>query len=491
MNPASARRENDTSLQSGFTDGLPRISPGPAGVDAGAVRAFVQDVAAAGLDLHSFMLSRAGRVVAEAWWWPCRAERPHLMHSLTKSFTACGIGLAVAEGRLACGDRVISFFPEFRPPAVDPWLAAMTVEDLLTMRVGHAEETSGASWRGIATSWVAEFFKIPLAHPPGTAFVYTSAASYMLSAILTKLTGETLHDYLRPRLFEPLGIVGEQWDIGPDGINPGGNGLTCKTADILKLGILHSQGGCWNGRQILPADWVAAATRPHANDYGYHWVTSPRGDYRAVGLFAQLAMVFPAQDAVLAVTAGIDGSARLLPIIYRHFPAAFKAAPLDNPAADAALVEKLAEAARPKLPAGTSSPLPATISGWTYRVAPNPQDVTALQFDFNDDRCTFRLTDAEGDHAIVMGFTAAVESRVSLPGHDLHHGYRLKDALVAASVRWRDSRTLEMTWIFAETAFRDTITCRFDAGRVTLDRAVNVNSGALSQPTLTGNLGTN
>src|SRR5262249_17930680 len=151
-----------------------------------------------GLDIHGMMLHRAGRVVAEGWRWPYRADRPRIMHSATKSVLACAIGMALAEGLFGLRDRVVAFFPELRPAVVDEKLAAMTVEDLLTMRAGHAAETSGSIWRGIHSSWTEEFFKIPVVHTPGTTFMYTSAASYMLSAILTKVTGQTLHDYLKP-----------------------------------------------------------------------------------------------------------------------------------------------------------------------------------------------------------------------------------------------------------------------------------------------------
>jgi CubicO group peptidase (beta-lactamase class C family) len=115
--------------------------------------------------------------------------------------------------------------------------------------------------------------------------MYTSAASYMLSAILTKVTGESLHDYLKPRFFAPLGIEGEQWDVGPDNINPGGNGLTMRTADLLKLGVLHAQGGLWENRRVLSEAWVSEATRSHGDNYGYQWTTTAGGAYLAIGIF--------------------------------------------------------------------------------------------------------------------------------------------------------------------------------------------------------------
>ena len=291
-----------------------------------------------------------------------------------KAFTACAVGLAL-DGRLIhLDDKVVSFFPEYRPDTVDGKLAAMTVEDLLTMRSGHGEETSGAVWRGIGTSWISEFFKIPLRYTPGTKFVYTSAASYMLSAILFKVTGQTLHAYLKPRLFDPLGINGETWDVGPDGINPGGNGLSCKTADILKLGILHAQLGMWEGKRILSESWVLEATRSHGgNNYGYHWVTGPDGDYRAIGLFVQMTIVFPKQGAVIAMTAGIDQSATLLPILYRHFPAEIKDWPLKDAAVDARLKDRLESIAAPQTIVSAPSALPAQFQPSLSYVGQSPR----------------------------------------------------------------------------------------------------------------------
>ena len=202
-------------------DGLPRARPEARGVDPQAILAFLDEVRGAGLELHSFMLSRGGDVISEGWWAPYRADRPHMMHSLTKSVAVSGVAIAMQEGLFGIDDKVISFFPDELPPTVSENLAAMTVRDLLTMRAGHAEEISGSVWRQIKTSWVAEFFKVPVVHKPGTRFVYSSAASFMLSAIVTKVTGQTLRDYMEPRFFKPLGITRLSWDVGPGGINPG------------------------------------------------------------------------------------------------------------------------------------------------------------------------------------------------------------------------------------------------------------------------------
>jgi CubicO group peptidase (beta-lactamase class C family) len=471
-----------------FDDGLPRGTPSSAGVEADAVIAFLDALEAGGLELHSFMLHRAGRVVAEAWWWPYGPERPRIMHSLAKSLTSCAIGLAIDAGAIMLRDKVVDFFPEALPQDVDGKLGAMTVEDLLTMRTGHASEVGGPLWRGIAASWIGEFFKIPVVHQPGETYVYSSAASYMLAAILHRATGRTLHEYLRPTLFEPLGIHGETWDVGPDGINPGGNGFTGKTSDILKLGALMAQGGVWEGRRLLPQAWVETATRPHANDgrYGYHWVTYPNGAFAAIGMFVQMVMVFPDHGATLALTAAIDGSEKVVPIIFEHFPRAFRATPFRAAGADARLKARLAA-----VPGQRRLPSAGVAADWgraqgRFAVEANPLGVTEVAFEIAASACVFQLTDAEGRHSVTCGRETWIEGRSDLPGRDLHHGYRLAGAPVVARARWLDAATLELVWIYAETAFRDTLTCRFADGRVALEREVNINSGARRHPTLVG-----
>ncbi|NIF55847.1 serine hydrolase [Burkholderia sp. Ax-1724] len=479
-----------------FSDGLERAVPSMTGVNADAVVSFLDDVEAAGLDLHGFMLSRDGRVVAEGFRWPYRADRTRIMHSATKSFVASAIAFALAEGRLKLTDKVVSFFPELYAGPVEGWLAQMTVEDLLTMRAGHESETSGAVWRVLNTSWIAEFFKIPLAHEPGSTFVYTSAASYMLSAILSRVTGQLAHDYLKPRLLEPLGVTGETWDVSPDGINPGGNGFSARLVDLLKLGMLHAQDGVWNGQRVLPEDWVRVATQPHGEPfkYGYHWWTRPDGSYSAIGRFVQMVTVFPEHNAALAVMGAIQGSFRLFPHIEQHFPAAFTngdTAASASASADKRLIEKLAHWQHEEAPTLWKEPLrKSATAAWTgarrFEIEANRYGVEAVQFACSDDRCSFTQFDARGAHTIVAGIGHWIEGRTDMPGSDLHHGYEMNNSAVVARATWIDDKRLQMVWIFPETAFRDTVEVLFDGTGITAQRSVNVNGSSLRHDELVG-----
>jgi hypothetical protein len=328
----------------------------------------------------------------------------------------------------------------------------------------------------------------------------------MLSAILSRVTGQTMHDYLRPRLFAPLGIQGETWDIGPDGVNPGGNGLTARTVDMLKLGILHAQSGMWAGQRVLPAEWVEAATRPQGiapSRYGYHWAIRPREAFSAVGVFVQLCSVFPAHGATLAIIGAMKASSEILPHVERHIVPALTTRNPDGPAADARLARRLE--AMQVMPVLTSAPglagMPAMGGGSSsspspshsprsirrrFRMASNAAAVQTLQFDFTADQLAVTLQDDAGQHGIVVGLNQWIESRTDMPGRDLHHGYDLPDAVVVAGARWVDEKTLEMTWIFVETAFKDTVRCVFEENRLRFSRHVNVNSGRLAHDDLHG-----
>lgn len=475
-----------------YGDGLPRSEPEAQGVSSSSILAFLADVEAAGLELHSFMLMRNHHVVAEGWWWPYSPGRIHITHSMTKSVTAVAAGLAIDEGRFGLDETVVSFFPEYVPADASENLRAMTVRDLLTMQCGHDKETSGSAWRPIDTPWAAEFFKIPVVHPPGSFFKYTSAASFMISAIVSKTTGMAMAGYLRPRFFEPLGIDRWHWDTSPGGVSPGGNGLSWNSAASIKLGALHANRGTWNGNRVLSEAWVDAATTRQApgdedGAYGYQWWMGPGRAYFALGLFSQFAIVFPEQNAVLAIFAAIKGSSRIRPLIWKHFPSAF-AGTSAGAGEDALALRHKTENLRLLAPLRPGPHVPPAISARALPVEPNDQGVEWLSFDFRSDACVFRMRDANGEHSISAGFAKYLEQDTSMTGNRLHHEYRPPEQRVVAGARWIAQDTLELTWLFVETAFRDTLICKFSGDRVTVDRSVNVNSAEMRLPTLTARL---
>src|SRR6267142_1410306 len=224
---------------------LPRSSPEAQGIPSSAILSFVEAADKNINSLNSFMLLRHGQVVAEGWWSPYDAESPHSLYSLSKSFTSTAVGLAISEGKLSLDDEVLKFFPDDAPSEPSSNLKAMRVSDLLRMSTGQQAEPG----RKADQSWTRTFLAQPIPFKPGTHFLYNTSATYMLSAIVQKATGMTVLDYLRPRLFEPLGIDRPTWETSPQGITVGGYGLSVRTEDIAKFGQLYLQKGQWHGKQ--------------------------------------------------------------------------------------------------------------------------------------------------------------------------------------------------------------------------------------------------
>ena len=290
------------------------------------------------------MIVQHGKVLKEQWLSEGDAKVPHVLNSVSKTFTATAVGFAVTEGKLKLTDKVISFFPDETPANPDENLKAMTVQDLLTMSSGHDVDPTGLVRKPETkdSNWAAAFLGAPLKHKPGTYFCYNSLGTYMLSAIVQKVTGQKVIDYLYPRLFRPLGIVGAHWDESPQGINTGGWGLFVKTEDLAKMGQFLLQKGQWKGKQLLPASWIEDATSKHIEcrpagktpeevaktmkvkdsdwlqGYGYQMWRCRHNCVRADGANGQYIILVPEKDAVIVTTANIGDMQSEINLIWKH-----------------------------------------------------------------------------------------------------------------------------------------------------------------------------
>ena len=331
---------------------LPRSTPEAEGISSQAIVEFVEAADKNVSTFDSFMILRHGKVIAEGWWKPNSADKPHIMNSVSKSFNSTAVGLAIQKHKLKLDDPVLKFFPADAPPNPSDNLKAMKVRDLLTMSGGHEVEPKAA---GGGPS-VKQFLAQPVVYPPGTHFLYNTMGSYVLSAIVTNVTGQTSLEYLKPRLFEPLGIENPRWDSSPEGNSLGGYGLYLRTEDMAKFGQLYLQKGRWNGKQLIPRKWAQEATSKQiSNDkedhakigpdwtegYGFQFWRCRHNAFRADGAGGQFIVVMPDQDVVVAITADSDNMQAELDAIFDNLLPAFQSKPLP---ADAAGREKLKEA---------------------------------------------------------------------------------------------------------------------------------------------------
>jgi CubicO group peptidase (beta-lactamase class C family) len=482
------------------TGALPRSLPETESVSSAGISSFLQAAAESKIEFHSFMFLRHGKVIAEGWWDPYKPDLKHAIYSVSKSFTSTAVGFAVSEGRLKVSDKVVSFFPDKLPANVSPYLAEMTVKDLLNMVEGQEPDPTGVV-TGTYGDWVKGFFALPIVHEPGTRFLYNTLGVYVLSAIVQKVTGQKEIDYLTPRLFRPLGIRGTDWEVSPQGINTGGWGIRLKTEDMAKFGQLYLQKGKWGGRQILPESWVADAVTSRSDEgpawaqhtpkdssdwkqgYGYLLWRCRHNAFRADGADGQFIIVMPDQDAVVAITCETHDMQVELNLIWNYLLPAIHNDPLpaDKNAAEA-LQRQLASLALPLPPKVADAPLAASISGKTFQIASNAAHLTALSFAFKGDNCsvTFKTDTAAYKIAFGSGKWAIGETdrrgpaissfTASIPGRPLSR--------VAGSYSWIDGNTLQLVLRYIESPHTQTILCHFDGNGLSAEISNSFDWGA-------------
>ncbi|MFD6177829.1 MULTISPECIES: serine hydrolase domain-containing protein [unclassified Isoptericola] len=347
---------------------LPRSTPSAEGVSARAVLDLLDRLEADGVECHSLMVVRHGRVVAEGWWAPYTADRPHLLYSLTKSFTAVAVGLAVADGLLSLDDRVVDVLPESAPADGPADVLAqgrrLTVHHLLSMTSGHRTDSLTEAWELEPGDLTKGFLRVPFAAPEGTVHGYDNATTYVLARMVERVTGCGLPELLDERVFVPMGVHHAEWDRVASGASFGFHGLHLTTEAVAAFGELLRRGGRWGDRQLVPRAWVETATAWHAPTeqvegwsqnpdvlcgYGYQFWRSRHG-FRGEGSFGQSCVVVPSLDLVVAVTAALSaGGETLLGPLWECLLPGLDADPDGggDPAADAALAERLRGLALP------------------------------------------------------------------------------------------------------------------------------------------------
>ena len=456
---------------------LPRSTATEQGVDPAAILSFMDALdERPDIEMHSLMVVRHGQVVAEGWWAPYSADRPHLLYSLSKSFTSTAAAFAQAEGLLDLDDTVISHFAEFDADITDPRSRSMRVRHIASMAAGHTEEMLTEALERDREEPVRGFLLIPPDRDPGTVFAYSQPCTYTLASIVQRNAGMSLTRYLRPRLFDPLGIGHVGWHTFPPGREQGFSGLHARTEDIAKLGLLYLQRGQWEGTQLIPAEWVAEATSEQVGNpaeanpdwrqgYGFQFWMSRHG-YRGDGAFGQFCVILPEHDTVIVTTAyTLDMQAMLDAMWARLLPGLGSASPATD--TTDAQDELSARLKRLELPARRSAPAPADWGPWTGAfIIADPADTQAEPSgDFLETRPFltsievapqpngWQLSLIEPDNALTFpvgtgGWTVS--------DHADRHGETIP---VAASGGWLDDQTLRAEVIFLETPHRMDITC--------------------------------
>ncbi|WP_018616374.1 serine hydrolase domain-containing protein [Segetibacter koreensis] len=478
------------------SNSLPHSTPEEEGVPAPAISTFLDSVNSSKHEFHSFMLMRHGKVIAEGWWNPYRKDLRHTLYSLSKSFTATAVGFARAEGKLSLTDKVVSFFPNEVPDTASANLKQLTVKDLLTMSVGQEPDPTGTVVED--TNWVKRFFTVFITYQPGSHFLYNSMATYMLSAIVSKVTGQKVIDYLQPRLFEPLRIAKPDWEESPQHANTGGWGLRLKTEDIAKFAQLFLQKGKWNGKQILPPGWAEEASTAHIiqhpeysqakrdssdweQGYCYQMWRCRNNAYRGDGAFGQYAIVMPEQDAVIAITSETADMQGELNLIWKILlPAMQKGKLAPNNGADAILKKQLAALA---LPVKKDVITPSLTKSKTFVMEPNARNIRTVTFNHRSKDYGLIIKLDSGTYPVHFAANSWQQGETGMKGPYLVGNAKnsltgLPPFKVAAEYTWIDSNTLELVLRYIESPHTETMLCRFAGDDITVDIKRSFNTEA-------------
>jgi CubicO group peptidase (beta-lactamase class C family) len=445
---------------------LPRSVPADQQVDPAAVLAFVDAVEAdPAIELHSLMVVRHGHVVAEGWWAPHTPERTRLLYSVSKSFTSTALGFALEEGRFGLDDTAVSHFPEFEQEITDPRSRSVTLRHLASMASGHNRDMLDEAFTRDPQEPVRGFLLVPPDTEPGSSFAYSQPCTYTLAAVIQRAVGMPLSEYLRPRLFDPLGIGEVGWLAWPPGREHGFSGLFARTEDVAKLGQLYLQRGRWGDTWLLPERYVDQATSrqiatPNQDNvdwrqgYGFQFWMARHG-YRGDGAFGQFCVVLPDQDAVIATTGGTEAMQAVLDNLWEHLLPGLGAGRPDR-AAQRDLDRRLGSL---RLPACVAKPSPPRWQDWTDRpfpVAPGAEGAPAAPLTSVEVRNAdhgLEVTITEPANALT--FPVGTGDWLASAPHDSHGD----PVPVATSGGWLDDHTLRVEVILLESPHRMDIAC--------------------------------
>jgi CubicO group peptidase (beta-lactamase class C family) len=449
---------------------LPRSTPESQGISSDHIIKFLEAIQQSGIEFHSLMIVRHGHVITEGWWNPYQASYPHLLYSVSKSFTSTAIGFAVQEGLLSVDDKVISFYNEELPAVISDNLAAMRIKDLLTMSTGHVVDTTSALRNGGAgKSWAKSFFEQPVEKLPGTFFLYNTGATYMAGEILQKKTGKSLVEYLTPRFFEPLGISDFHWEKNEFGYDVAGYGLSVTTETLAKLGLFYLQKGKWNGKQLLAENWCEEATKKQVESsvtdkvsdwgqgYGYQFWRNTVGGFRADGAFGQFSLVLPEQDMVVAITSESFDLGKSMNLVWTHLLPNVKSNALPiNTKANTTLTRQLKQLSI-SVPVGESLSTPFDRM---YTVKENDHGYKTIRIKATEELVTIWIMRTGGMDSVRASMNGWLENAKPF------YWSRTADAnsrstKMAASARWKSKNELEVRQLYAETPHSDYITISF------------------------------
>ncbi len=464
-------------------DELPRALPGQCGVQPEYVVNFLNACEKANSEIHGIMIAKDDKLIFEAYNAPYEHDIPHIMHSFTKTLTNTAVSLCFTDGLLSLDDPILKFFPEYGNTA-NAFLKKCTVFNLITMRNGQKRPIGGNEWRPLKTSWKKAYFEVPFDKKPGEVFMYSSGNSYILSAIVQKLTGKTCSSLVKERIGRKIGLTDFPWMVSPEGICSGGNGVELTVEDMLRIGLLYIHRGNWKGEQLIDKRWFGYAFGEKRgmdpiNDvqYNFHWEHT-EDIWAARGMFGQTCGIVPSENIVFAITAA-DEDYSAMRLFQQEIINPIKKTRANVNMDDGRMEEILREKGlRMSLLAKNVSVSERRNVAEDYIFTPenHVDGITKIELHFRDDLVSYVMEDSRGRHTVEAGFSKWISGITSMTGAYLHHQYEKDKLLVFANAYWAEKDLLVLEWRYPEMAFFDRVSIQFTDEQIGITRSVNMNS---------------
>jgi hypothetical protein len=468
--------------------------PEEVGVSSRAILEYIADLEKSQTEMHGLMIMRHNKLITQGWWTPYGPNIRHGLQSHTKTYAATAVGIAYTEGLLKLDERIIDIFPEEAPENPSENLQLLTVRDVLCMGCGMDTMPRPSK------DWIRDFLATPVVHKPGTTYMYNSTGSTLLGAIVRQKTGLGLFDYLKPRLFDKIGINYENLRCMcmPDGMEIGGGGMYATTEDNFRLMKLYADGGVWEGERILAEDYVQLATtnqndsatesinNPEASDnflgYGFQiWMCKPHRAYRADGAMGQFTIILPDQDMEIAITETAVGAHWAQSTLNITWDFIEKITDAETLPADDETYEELQRKLH-TLNIGNPecqpfSPLVKEICGKKYEIltgnitpfggnfmsGQGPDSIKEFSFDFDDYGFLWNIRTASGREEKIRFSTNGVRFSNLLGNPEDMTQLYLGDAY------WKEDNVLVLHGRWVETCIQDIYTFTFDGDRIKID----------------------
>ena len=394
-----------------------RGTPESVGIPSQTITNFILRLQKQKVPMHSILVYRHDCLVTEGYYAPYQPDTLHRMFSISKSFTSIAIGLLADEGKLSLDDPIISYFPDKVPDDVHPWIAAMTIRDMLMMRTCHASTTYKVNMQ---TDWVESFFTVPPTHPAGKVFHYDTSSAHTLAALVERLSGMPMLDYLKEKL-SALGFSRESYMLtDPFGVSMGGSGLTATPMDLLKFAYLIAHEGLVDGKQLLSSSYIRESTsnltptlvpapcRSEACGYGYQFWRNEKDGYVCYGMGGQLIIFLPKWDLICITTAdtqGIGGGNQLIyDALYDEILPSLAPNPLpEDQKSHQELLSLLQKLEIAPLEGSISSPVAKKVDQGRFSFAANDPGFSDLRLTLGKDEGTLSFTLRGKEYQLVFG----------------------------------------------------------------------------------------